>query len=149
MEPDLAVAVADALSIVVLLASVAALLLTASERETRELRAARPICALASALLVASSLIELVDRWALVVSCMAFLASVQAMALKFGYVASLQSYLDRHARDGEGAFWDEFERGFARHVARRRRWARLRRARMSLPETPAGDAKDRVKRSGS
>ena len=149
MEPDLAVVAIDVLSIVVLLASVAALLATARERETRELRAARPVCALVSGLLVASSLVGLVDRWALVVSCMAFLASVQAIALNFGYVAPLQSYLDRRARDGDGAFWEESERGFARHVARRHRWARLRRARRSLPETPAGDAKDRVERSGS
>ena len=101
MEPVLAVIAVDALSIVVMLVSVAALLVTARERESRALRPARPVCALFGGLLVASSLVDLVDRWALVVSCMAFLVSVQAMALKLGYVPSLQSYLDRRARSGE------------------------------------------------
>ena len=149
MEPDLTGVAVDVLSIVVLLASVAALLITARERETREVRAARLVCALVSGLLVASSLVNLGDRWALVVSCMAFLASVQAIALSYGYAASLQSYLDRRARDGEDAVWEEFERGFARHMSKRRRRARLRRAGRSLPETPAGNAEDRVERGGS
>ncbi len=68
MESDLAVVAVDVLSVIVLLASVTALLVTAREWETRGLSAAGRACALVSGLLVASSLVDLVDRWALVVS---------------------------------------------------------------------------------
>ena len=65
MEPGIAQVVsvaADALSLVVLVASAAALLVTARERETRGLRSARRICLLIGGFLVASSWAEALDR---------------------------------------------------------------------------------------
>jgi hypothetical protein len=140
MQPQIASAVAvlaGALSVVVFLVSGAVLVVTARELQTRRLRLARLLCTLLSGLLVASTFAGVVEGWALVVSCLAFLASVQAVALAFGYLAPLPFYLDDRVEVGQADWWQDFERSFAHYAAWDRRRRRLRRGhrRVSAPAT--------------
>jgi hypothetical protein len=108
---------------------------------------ARLACVVVAGLLVASSLLDVVDRWALALACVGFLVGLQAVALAFGQLAPLRAYLDRRTASGEPVWWSDFERGFGRYVARRDRRGRLWRRRVS--EARPLDPEDRVERSES
>lgn len=154
MEPVAVLAVssavsvaADAACVVALVVSVALVVITGSERFVPAIAPARLACVVVTGLLVVSSLLDVVDRWALALACLGLLIGLQAVALAFGQLAPLRAYLDRRTASGEPVWWSDFERGFGRYVARRERRGRLCRGRASGvgPLEP----EDRVERSES
>jgi hypothetical protein len=110
--------VVDAAAVVALPVSVAVAVLTGRQAVIPWLGQARAACVVLSGLLVASTFTGAIDRWALVPASLAFLISLQAIALAFGQLAPLRSYLERRTADGEPMWWIEFEKGFRRHTAR-------------------------------
>lgn len=126
----------DALSVVAFAASVTLMLVTARETCVPALREGRPACMLVTGVLVTATFADATDRWALVLACLGFLISLQAIALAFGQLAPLRAYLDRRTAGGEAAWWDDFERGFERYVVRRRHLSRLRRLGPRTREAP-------------
>jgi hypothetical protein len=148
MEPVAVLAVSSAVSVAADAACVVALVvITGSERFVPAIAPARLACVVVTGLLVVSSLLDVVDRWALALACLGLLIGLQAVALAFGQLAPLRAYLDRRTASGEPVWWSDFERGFGRYVARRERRGRLCRARASGvgPLEP----EDRVERSES
>jgi hypothetical protein len=153
MEPVAVLAVsraasiaADAACVIAFVASVAVVVVTGLEKPVPRLAAARLACVVVTGVLVGSSLAGFVDRWGLALACVAFLVSLQAVALAFGRLAPLQSFLDRLTAEGE-AGWADFERSFQRYVARRDHRCRLWRSRASEPSL--FEPEDRVERSES
>jgi hypothetical protein len=140
---------ANALSVIAFLASFAVLVATGTQRPIARLAEARLACALLTGSLVAASFGDLIARWALAVSCIGFLLSVQAIALAFGYLAPLQSYLDRRAAVGDAAWWADFEQSFGRYATRRSRRRRLRRTVARVAERSPVDTQDHVQRDKS
>jgi len=139
--------IADAVCVVAFVVSVALVVITGSERFAPAIAPARLACVVVTGLLVASSLLDVVDRWALALACLGFLIGLQAVALAFGQIAPLRVYLDRRTASGEPAWWRDFERGFGRYVARRDRRGRLWRSRAS--EARPLEPEDRIERSES
>ena len=134
MEPVAVVAVsaaisvlADAACVLALVVSVAVAVATGTDRVFPVLASARRWCVVVTGALVASSLVNAVDRWALVVACLGFLVALQAVAIGFASPAPLRAYLDRHTDTGEPIWWADFERRFDRYATRRSRRGRLRR----------------------
>ena len=111
MEPAAVLAVsravsvaADAACVTAFVASVAVVIVTGLEQPLPRLAAARLACVIVTGALVGSSLVGLVDRWGLALVCVAFLVSLQAVALAFGRLAPLQSWLDRATAEGEAGW---------------------------------------------
>ena len=156
MEPVTVLAVSSAVSVTVdvacvvaFLASVAVLAATVREQFFPALAPARVACVVVTGVLVASSLVDAVDRWALVLACLGFLVGLQGLALAFGQLAPLRAYLGRRTAAGEPVWWADFERSFGRYVARRNRRGRLWRTGNRAFEAPLVDREDDVERSGS
>lgn len=105
------------LSVGAFVASVAVLVLTARETEAPRLGLARGCCAVLAGVLVGTSFWGAVTNWALALSCLGLMLSLEAVALAFGRLAPLRSYLARETVDGEPGWWGEFERGFRRYSA--------------------------------
>lgn len=141
--------VADAACVVACVASVAVVVATGRERFFPALAPARVACVVVTGLLVASSFVDAVDRWALVLACLGFLVGLQAFALAFGQLAPLRAYLDRRTAAGEPVWWADFERRFGRYVARRDRRGRLWRIGNRAFEAPLVEREDDVERSES
>jgi hypothetical protein len=112
---------ADVSSVVVFAGGFAVVIAAGAVRPRPWLAPARLACLALAALLVAARAVHAIDRWAQALACSALLLGLLSAAVAFGQVASLRSYLER------GEWWDEFERGFRHHVARRERLGRLRR----------------------
>lgn len=109
------------LSVGACVASVAVLVLTAREVEVPRLGMARGCCALLAGVLVGTTLWGGVTNWALALSCLGLMLSLEAVPLASGRLAPLRSYLGRETVDGDPGWWGEFERGFRRYSARPRR----------------------------
>jgi len=157
MEPVVAVvvsnavlAVVDSACVIAFIGSVGVLVATGREEQFFPwLASARVVCVVVTGVLAASSLVDAVDRWALVLACLGFLFSLQAVALAFGQLAPLRSYLDRRTAAGEPVWWADFERSFGRYVARRNRRGRLWRIGNRASEAPLVEREDDVERSES
>jgi hypothetical protein len=138
---------ADAACVVALVASVAVGVATGRDQFFPWLATARRACVVVTGSLVASSFLNAVDRWALVLACLGFLAALQAVAIGFASLAPLRAYLDRHTAAGEPIWWADFERRFGRYVARRTRRGRLRRMGDRAAAAPLVEREDDVERS--
>jgi hypothetical protein len=140
VPPPLSVSLAiDVAGVVMFAVSVALLAATMAERGSRALSRVRAACVVSTGLLVATSFLHWPSRWALALSCLGFLVSLQAVAVAFGRLPSLRSYLDRRGAGAERGWWDEFERDFQRHT--RRGWREqnpLRRA-VTRRQTPTSE----------
>ncbi len=154
MEPVAALAVssavailADAACVVALVASVAVGVATGRDQFFPWLATGRRACVVVTGALVASSFVNAVDRWALVLACLGCLAALQAVAMGFASLAPLRAYLDCRTAAGEPIWWDDFERRFGRYVARRSRRGRLRRIGNRAAEAPLVAREDDVERS--
>jgi hypothetical protein len=106
----------DALSGVVLLASVAVLGATVAERGVPRLSVVRGMYVSGAGLLVGVALLGCLSRGGLTLSCLGLLVGLEAVAVAFGRLPSLQSYAPCRATGGDPAWSAEFERGFRRHA---------------------------------
>jgi hypothetical protein len=154
MEPVAVLAVsravsvlADAASVLALAASVGVAVATGRNQFFRSLAPARLACVAVTGALAASSLVDVVDRWASVLACLGFLVALQAVAIAFASLAPLRADLDRRTATGEPIWWADFERRFGRYVARRSRRGRPRRIGNRAAEAPLVEREDDVERS--
>jgi hypothetical protein len=106
-----------AASVALLVGSLVGLILTARQADTPRLPAMRAACVPLGAAIVVATVVSGGPRWALAVGCLGFLLALEAVALRFGQVRSLESYLSRVGSDDEPFWWPEFERSFRRYSA--------------------------------
>jgi len=132
----------SALSVIGLLLSLAALVLTAREVELPRLGLVRWGCTVLTGLLVAASLVGAVRQWALALSCIGFLVSLQATALRFGVLKPLRAYLERGTPEGDPGWWSEFERDMRRYARGRRADDNPMQRAMTQTDTPRPEAPD-------
>lgn len=130
------------LSVVGLLASLAALVLTAREADVPRLDLLRWGCTALTGLLVAATFVDAVRPWSLALSCIGFLVSLQATALRFGVLKPLGSYLERGTPQGDPGWWREFERDMRRYARGRGDDNPLKRAVTRKADAPASEAPD-------
>jgi hypothetical protein len=121
---DIFLKVIGGLSTIGFMLSVAVLIATMLGTRWRLLAAVRWASVLGTGALVCASLFDLVASWApLVLSCLGFVISLRAVALRFR-PPPLRSYVDPDSGAGEPTWWTEFERDFrsyaARHASERR-----------------------------
>jgi hypothetical protein len=107
----------SALSAIAFIAAAAALIVSITEVPLPRAALLRHGSALLSGLLLGASQLHRIPPWALALSCLGFLMSVQAMAIEFGRIKPLRSYLSRRPAGEDPAWWAEFERSFWRHVS--------------------------------
>jgi hypothetical protein len=116
MEP-----VTAALSILGFVASGAVLVASAWDAPISRLALARGAGLALCGTLVAIGLLGELERWALGLACVGLLLSLQAIALTFGRLAPLCSYLTDRRPGEDPPWWPAFERRFWRYVSHRPR----------------------------
>jgi hypothetical protein len=83
-----------------------------------------------SAGLLAATFVEPLPPWGVACAALAFVVTMQAVAISMGYLDRLRAYLDRTGDGDEPGWWPEFEAAFRRYSERpKRRWRTLLRSR--------------------
>jgi hypothetical protein len=131
-----------ALSVIGLLVSLAALVLTARKVDLPRLGLVRWGCTVLTGLLVAASLVYAVRPWALALSCIGFLVSLQATALPSGPLKPLWAYLERGTPAGDPGWWREFERDMRRYARSGRADDNQMQRAVTRTDTPRPEAPD-------